>query len=68
MKVLRERNYGIAEGMKMTELSKMAAQANSKIPEFVPDQAENLPQMQERAKLFLKLLYNTMADKTETTW
>ena len=45
----------------------MAALANSKIPEFTPDQAENLSQMQERAKVFLKSLFHEVVDKAETT-
>ena len=58
LKCLRERNYGSAEGKAVSELNKMAAAVNKKPPAFVPKGAETLPQIQQRVKEFMKIMYN----------
>ena len=58
LKCLRERNYGSAEGKAVSELNKMAAAVSKKPPAFVPKGAETLPQIQQRVKEFMKIMYN----------
>ena len=57
-KCLRERNYGIVEDQPISYLYKLQEAAGITGPEFVPENAESLPEMQERAKEFMRILFN----------
>ena len=68
LKCLRERYYGVIEDRPISELNKLAQEAKQKVPDFVPENAESLPEMQQRAREFLEHLYRRISSANTAEW
>ncbi|KAK2918139.1 hypothetical protein Q8A73_004885 [Channa argus] len=61
--LLKEINFGVAEGGRVQDLKEMAKAAGQSFPGFTPPEGETQEQVKERVKEFMKKMYQQIGDE-----